>query len=134
MNAKRLNTTKNIVLAAGFASYLALSYAWARQADDTSAVITMKPMQGMNFDAGSEHEVTYFISQDGQCRLVVTRATEPGSDAPNFTATRFEATINAGETTRYVSDSGRAVDFDCEPTARTVSIRPVQQADAVANR
>jgi hypothetical protein len=126
-----MNITKNITIAAVVTASLVLTQ--TTQADDAPAVMKMQPMQGMSFDAGNQHAVAYFLRQNGQCRLVVTLAGEPASDTQTFTATRFEATIDAGETTRYVTENG-PIDFDCEPTAQMVSVHGAEQVDAVALR
>jgi len=127
-----MNFTNSITAIAASAAALALTQAFAIQADNAASVMKIEPMQAISFDAGEQHAVTYFLSQNGECRLVVTLSGEPGTTA-GFTATRFEATIEAGKTTRYVSENGGSIDFDCEPTARTVSVH-TGQADAVAKR
>ena len=129
-----MNLEKNFALAAAITTSFALTHALALHAGEPSAQ-TMHPMQGTTLDVGGNRGVTYFVRDNGRCKLVVTLAAEPGVDASSFTATRFEATIEGGESTRYVSDDGGAVDFDCEPSAQTVSVRPVEQpASAVALR
>lgn len=129
-----MNIEKNFAVAAAFTLSFALTHAVAGQPDDPSAR-TMRPMQGTDVEIGGDRGVTYFVREDGRCKLVMTLAAEPGADASSFTATRFEATIEGGDTTRYVADDGAAIDFDCEPSAQTVSIRPVEMpAGAVAVR
>ena len=127
-----MNVTKSITIAAALSASLALAQAFALQADDADAVIEMQPLQGMSFDAGAQHAVTYFLSENGQCKLVVTLSGEPESSSQRFTATRFEATIDGGAATRYVSDDGNVIAFDCEPSARTVSVHTGEQTDVAA--
>ena len=118
MNAKYNAATAVI---AGLA---VLAQASARPAADPSAV-TMSPMKGVSFEIGAERAVSYFLSENGECKVVLTHAGEASSSDATFTATRFEATIDAGKSTRYVSNDGRAIDFECQPNAGSVSIRGV---------
>jgi hypothetical protein len=76
--------------------------------------------------------VTYFLSDNGRCKLVLTQARAARGNHANFAATRFEATIDAGKTTRYVSSDGHAIDFECQPNAQSVSIHGVAPALADA--
>jgi hypothetical protein len=125
-----MNTTTHIAITAAVTALFTLAQADARQ-DPT---LTMKPMQGLSFDLGSDHAVTYYLKDSGRCRIVMTAAGAPEESNGSFTATRFEATIEAGRTTRYVSNDGQAIEFDCEPSAGMVSIRAIEQDSASAGR
>jgi len=66
--------------------------------------------------------VSYFLNQGGDCKLVVTLAEEPNWEgAQNFVATRFEATVLSGKTTRYQS-GGKTIDFACDATAQSMDV------------
>ena len=121
---------RHIAFAATLTALVVLTQASARPTRDP---VVMRPMGGVTFDIGAERAVTYFLSDNGRCKLVLTQAAARGNDA-NFTATRFEATIDAGKATRYVSTDGSAIDFECHPDARSVSIRGVEPALADARR
>jgi len=101
---------------------VALTQASARLIRDP---VMMSPMEGVSFDIGAEHAVTYFLSDNGRCKLVLTQAGAARGNDANFTATRFEATIDAGEVTRYVSSDGHGIDFECQPNAQSVTIHGV---------
>ena len=94
--------------------------------------VMRSPMGGVSFDIGAERAVSYFLSDHGQCKLVLTHARAPNGNDANFTATRFEATIDAGKATRYVSSDGPAIDFECQPNAQSMSIHGVAPALADA--
>jgi hypothetical protein len=100
---------------------VALTQASARPIRDP---VMPSPMGGVSFDIGAERAVAYFLSDTGRCKLVLTQAGAAHGNA-NFTATRFEATIDAGKTTRYVSSDGHAIDFECQPNAQSVGIHAV---------
>jgi hypothetical protein len=98
------------------------------QAADTTAKLTMKPLHGVSFDVGARRAVSFYLSRSGRCELVLTLADTPNwDDDAGFEAIRFEASIRAGETTRYKSDEGRAIDFACEEAAQSMSVNTVEQ-------
>jgi hypothetical protein len=115
-----------------FAALTMLVVLTQASARPVTAPVTMGPRQGVSFDVGLEHAVTYFLSDNGRCKLVLTQAGAARGNHANFIATRFEATIAAGKSTRYVSSDGSAIDFECHPDARSVRIRGVEPALADA--
>lgn len=121
-------TTKLITLAASIAALVATG----AQAQEAPSTQSMKPLAGISLDLGSERGVGYFQSADGACKLVLTLAGEPNWDnASVFAASRFEASIGAGKSVRYASDTGKAIDFACAADAQSVSASPVVRfADA----
>jgi len=108
---------------------VALTQASARPIRDP---VMPSPMGGVSFDIGAERAVAYFLSDTGRCKLVLTQAGAARGNDANFTATRFEATIDAGEVTRYVSSDGHGIDFECQPNAQSVTILGVAPALADA--
>ena len=120
---------RSIAFAATITALVVLTQASARPVSDP---VTMRPRQGVSFDIGPERAVTYFLSDNGRCKLVLTQAGAARGNHENFIATRFEATIAAGKSTRYESSDGSAIDFECHPDARTVRIHGVEPALADA--
>jgi hypothetical protein len=120
-------TKTTIALAAAFSGLVAVGNA---QAAEISSTLTMKPLHGISFDVASERAVSYFRSENGQCKLVLTLAGEPDWNADTFTATRFEAAVLGGKTTRYVSTHGKAIEFACAIDAETMYVKPVEQMAA----
>ena len=61
--------------------------------DATNSIMMMKPLQGITFDVGTKRAVSYFLSVNGTCKLVLTLAETIGPDdqVPNAESTRFEA-------------------------------------------
>ena len=102
--------------------------AGSAQAADTATKLTMKPLHGVSFDVGARRAVSFYLNRNGRCELVLTLADTPDwDDDARFEATRFEASIRAGETTRYKSDEGKAIEFACEAAAETMSVNAVEQ-------
>ena len=114
--------TKIIALAA------ALSLSTLATVAQASEPLTIKPLQGISFDVGTDRAASYFVSETGQCKLVLTQA-DPNADTETFSATRFEAAIGAGKATRYVSN-GRTFEFGCAHDAQAMHIKPVSQLAA----
>jgi hypothetical protein len=119
---------RHVTFAATIVGLAVLGHASARAVADP---VTMRPMSGVSFEIGDERAVTYFLSDNGRCKLVLTKV-GANWNAETFAATRFEATIGAAKATRYVSSDGSALDFECRPDARSVSIRGLEAALADA--
>jgi len=127
-------TTLTRIVAATALTGIIFANAGTTQAADAASVLTMREkMQGISFDVGSQRAVSYFLSSNGTCRLIVTMA-EPldrerdDDHVYSFTATRFEAAIPAGKATRFKPAHGKALEFACHAGARSMSIRPVEPA------
>ena len=105
-------------------------FAGALHAEDINAVQSMKPLQGMVFNAGTKHGVGYFYSEANRCKLVLTLADEPNNDDQSFTAIRHEATVSVGSSTRYNSTEGQALEFTCGATAQKMTLRQVERVVA----
>ncbi len=111
-----------------------LSVAGGLQAADLNSGMTMKPVHGISFDVGAKRAVSYFLSDNGECKLVLTLADAPDWNAASkFTATRFEAAVRSGTATRYASAEGVAIDFACQSNAQAMSVRAVEQVAAAPN-
>ncbi len=110
-------SSKIITLSALSAAF-ALSIGAAGAADTTS--LTMKPLHGISFDAGTERAVGYFTSTGKHCKLVLTLAEEPLSN-DSFSSTRFEAAVAAGKATHFNSAHGSSVEFACAADAQSMT-------------
>jgi len=123
-----MTTTKTIAAVAAVAGVFAFTS--AGPAAEASSAITMKPLHGVSFDIGSSRAVSYFVSENGRCQLVLTLGAEPNWDEDGFATTRFEAAINAGKATRYVSSEGKSFEFSCAADAQAMNVSPVGQVTA----
>lgn len=126
-----MNYSNKIMSLAALAGALALN-AGALQAAGASSVLTMKPLHGVSFDVGTGRAVSYFLNDNGQCKLVLTLAEASDWDDPSrFAATRFETTISAGSATHYNPAHGNAVEFACASDAQAMTATITQQVAAV---
>ena len=108
---------------AGFVLATASSHSKAASTDYT---LTMQPLHGISFDVGTKRAASYFLSADGQCRLVLTLADQPDWEQfASFTTTRFEATLPANKTIRFASPENKMLEFACLPNAQSMSVRPI---------
>ena len=125
-----MNTTKHIAVAAALAGLFTLTNT---HADESR--LTIKPLQAVAFEVGSERIVGYFLNENDRCTLRVTRAAEPNWDEPNrFAATTFEAVVEAGTATRYVSTAGNAFEFACTDGALAMNVTQLRQVASSGNR
>jgi len=110
------------------AAILAAAHIGTLQAAENTPILTMKPLQGISFDVGTKRAVSYFLREDGICKLVLTLADAPAwDDSSRFNTTRFEAAVGPGNATRYDSSEGKSLDFACLADAQAMSIRPVDE-------
>ena len=122
-----MNMLTKIIAGTAFAAVLSLSTAVATQAADE---MTMKPLQGVSFDVESKRAVSYFLSDNGTCKLVLTLAEAPNwneGPRPSLTTTRFEAAIGAGKTARFEVSEGKSLEFACYADAQVMSVRGLEQ-------
>ncbi len=110
------------------AAILAAAHIGTLQAAESTPILTMKPLQGISFDVGTKRAVSYFLREDGICKLVLTLAEAPAwDDSSRYTATRFEAAVDPGNATRYDSPEGKSLDFGCLADAQAMRVRAVDE-------
>jgi hypothetical protein len=114
-----MKPTKNIIITAALSAALSVAHLAGAQGADGAQ--TMKPMQGVGFHAGTKHAVGYFLSESGSCKLVLTLA----EDA-NFAPTRFEAAVEAGQSTRYQLVDDKSIQFTCQADGQAMKINSLQ--------
>jgi hypothetical protein len=111
-----MNSIKNVIVVSGVAAALTLASLGAAKASKT-----MKPLQGISFHVGTKHAVGYFLTYNGSCKLVLTRA-----DDENFAPTRFEAAIEDGQSTRYQLAEGKSLEFGCQAGGQHISVNSLE--------
>jgi hypothetical protein len=123
-----MNTTRNIAIAiaAALTGLFAVSQGHAAPAAQEVALLAMKPLQALTFERGGEHIVSYYLSDNGRCRLYVTRAADSG-ETHSFIATRYELVIQAGKATRFASEAGNAYEFACASGALAMNVSPLER-------
>lgn len=128
-------TFTKIIATAALTGFLFANNSGALQAADISSGLTMKPLHGISFDVGTMRAVSYFLSDNGRCRLVLTLAEEPNwDDLSRFVATRFEAAISGGKASRFHPAEGKTLEFECQADAQSMNVKAVDQFAAGAAR
>jgi hypothetical protein len=124
--------TSTKAIAATLLSGLFLAHgSGAAQAENAASKLTMKPLHGISFDVGARRAVSYYLNSNGRCALVLTLADATDlTDPARFVSTRFEATIPAGEKTRFNSSAGTDIEFACDAAAQTMSVSSEEQIAA----
>jgi hypothetical protein len=97
-------------------------------AADTNTAKSIKPLQGISFNAGPKHGVGYFYTKAKQCQLVLTLADayEP-DDVQSLTVVRYEAAVPTGKSTSYSSTEGKTLEFTCGFDAQAMTLREVER-------
>jgi len=123
-----MNSTKNIAIATVLTAILSLNTIGPVQAADAAFKRVMKPLQGISFDVGTKRAVSYFLSENGTCRLVLSLAAAPNWDEmSSLEVTRFEAALPANEETHFRSAEGKVLEFACGAGAKSMSVEVVEQ-------
>lgn len=131
-----MNLTKKLIVATTVTGVLAVADIGTLKAADTSTVLKMvKPIQGAILDVGSKHTVSYFLSENGKCRLTLMIAELPyGNEASLLTAARFVVAIQPDESGRLDTAEGKSLEFTCNANAQAMSIKGLERDDALAAR
>jgi hypothetical protein len=114
---------KRTVLAIVFAGKSAVADPNMTRAADPASPLTMKPLQGVSFDIGTKHAVSYFLSDNNACKLTLTLAEVVHDDEVNgLTATRMTVAVEADKAANLYTAEGKSLEFKCQPGAHVMSI------------
>jgi hypothetical protein len=117
-----MNPIKNIMVATAL-SALSVGYLGAAHAAET-----VKPLQGVSFDIGTKHAVSYFLSESGQCRLTVLIADAmKGDEVPTDAPIRFDVAVDGGKDARVDTAEGKSLQFACAPDSQAMIVDEIEQ-------
>jgi hypothetical protein len=126
--ATAMTASKNIAVALALAGLFALN-GNAAKADGAS--LTMKPQHGISFDVGQKRAVSYFVTDNGLCKLtLIVAQAMTGDEVPTDQPVRFEVAIDGGKNTRLDAAEGHLVDFACAVRAEAMTVTPIEQVAA----
>ena len=111
---------ENIISAVALSGIIFASHAGVSLAGEANKTQMFKPLQGLSINAGQKHGIGYFISDANTCKLVVTLT---NADDSGFTVTRHEASVPAGQNTRYTSEVGKTLEFGCQADAQAMTFK-----------
>jgi hypothetical protein len=129
-----MHLAKGLTIATALAAVLTAAGLAPVQALDLTPQ-TMKPMAGMSFNLGTKHAASYFLADNGTCKLTLTVADAfDGNEVPSGTSTRFEVGIDSGKSARFDAIGGNALEFKCHVGAQAMSVETREQLAAYPPR
>jgi hypothetical protein len=125
-----MNSMKAMIAATVLTGF-AVTGATLAKAEDRALVLTMKPLHATSFDVGRKHAISYFLSENGQCKLTLVIADAMQGDAiPTDTPVRFDVAINADKDARFDTAEGKSLQFGCAHTSQTMTVGEASQVAA----
>ena len=103
----------------------------ARAADP--GPLTIRPLQGASFDIGTKRAVSYFLSDDEECKLTLMLAELVNDDeAHGLAATRMTVAVEVGKAARLDTAEGKSLEFKCQPGGQEMSIDVIEPGRILA--
>ena len=85
--------------------------------------MTMRPLQGVSFDIGTKRAVSYFLSDNGACKLTLTLAEVVQDDEVNgLTAARMTVAVEVGKVAHFDTAEGKSLEFKCQAGAQVMTV------------
>jgi hypothetical protein len=119
---------KRTVLAITFAGISIMAAPSMTRAADPLP-LTMKPLQGISFNIGTKHAVSYFLGDDAVCNLTLMLAeVVHGDEVRRQTAARMTLAVDVGKTAHIDTADGKSLEFKCQAGARAMNIEVSNRA------
>lgn len=118
---------KRTIFAIAFVGISATASLGMARAADPAAPLTMKPLQGISFDIGTKHAVSYFLSDGNSCKLTLMLAELVHGEVNGLTATRVTVAIEAGKDAHLDTVEGKTLAFKCQDGARVMRVEASNQ-------
>ena len=123
---------KNTFAMTVLAAVLCMNAVSSSRADDASW--TLKPLNGVSFDIGAKRALSYFLSEEGQCKLTLIVANQMhGDEVPTDTPVRFDVAIDAGKDARLDTAEGKSLRFDCAAQTQVLNVTEIEQVATYAS-
>lgn len=128
-------TIKRIAASMALVVGLSLSGHGPIEAAQTVTRVSLKPMSGpgaerkghlflLNATLGAKQAVSYFLNEDGACRVTVMVGDAfNGIDIPDFSTIRFEVAISSGATAHMDTADGQLLEFACASRGEELIVR-----------
>lgn len=116
----------SFVAAAAVVGVLAASAVYAGTASQgvRGEAEIMSPRQGVSFEIGDKHAISYFEPKDEACHLTVMLADVNGGESGlGSPGTRFVVQVLPGHAFNVDASAGRSAEFTCAPGANKMSAR-----------
>lgn len=127
-----MNSVKSTFAMTVLAGVLCMNAVSSAHAEDASW--TLKPLNGVSFDIGAKRALSYFLSEEGQCKLSLIVANRmQGDEVPTDTPVRFDVAIEAGKDARLDTAEGKSLRFDCATQTQVLKITKIEQVATYAS-
>ena len=119
--------------AAALLSVLVLAGSVALRAEDNPHMITLKPMSGpgassathrflLNEIIGKKQAISYFLNENGLCKVTVMVGDVFNGDVANSAAVRFQIALEVGASARMDAGEGISLEFGCQERAQVLTV------------
>jgi hypothetical protein len=123
-----MNSMKNTLAIAVLTGVLSMNAVSSRAADSSW---TLRPLGGVSFDIGAKRAMSYFLSEEEQCKLTLIVSNKmQGDEVPTDTPVRFDVAIDAGKDVSLDTAEGKSLRFDCALRAQLLKITEIEQVAA----
>ena len=125
---------KRTLLAIAFAGTSVVVGPSMARAADPALPLTIRPLQGASFDIGTKRAVSYFLSDDEECKLTLMLAELVNDDdeANGLAAARMTVAVEVGKVAHLDTDEGKSVEFKCQPGGQEMSIEVIEPGRILA--
>ncbi|MGO9234974.1 MAG: hypothetical protein ACLP4V_13205 [Methylocella sp.] len=125
---------KRTLLAIAFAGTSVVADPGIARATDPALPLTIRPLQGASFDIGTKRAVSYFLSDDEECKLTLMLAELVNDDdeANGLAATRMTVAVEVGKAARLDTAEGKSLEFKCQPGGQEMSIDIIEPGRILA--
>jgi hypothetical protein len=120
---------KRTLLAIAFAGTSVVADPSMARATDPALPLTIRPLQGASFDIGTKRVVSYFLSDDEECKLTLMLAELVNDDEA---ATRMTVAVEVGKAARVDTAEGKSLEFKCQPGGQEMSIDVIEPGRILA--
>lgn len=123
-----MTSTLKLTATAALAGAVSLAALAAAHGGSDEPLARMSPSNGISFDVGAERGVSYFVTDNGACNLVVLLASASEADQPTAkTASRVSVAVGPGRVARIDTTSGKTLLFGCQPGASAMTVYAADQ-------
>ena len=117
-------TTAARIIAAAFGAALCLAVSAGLSAAAPWSMQTVKPATASSYDAGREHIVSYFLNEEGVCKLtlLISEVVDEAMTESDGRVTRLQFSVEPGRAASLEAADGKAMRFACLGRAQSMSV------------
>jgi hypothetical protein len=97
-------------------------------------LVDAQALNGVSFDIGAKRVMSYFLSDEGQCKLTLIVSNKmQGDEVPTDMPVRFDVAIDPGKDARLDTAEGKSLRFDCASQTQALKVTEIQQVATYAS-